>query len=160
MKADEVIKKIDFGLILYFLGIFIITGCLDYVGIVDSIGFALKGITGGSPAVTSQVTLWIAAILSSSIDNLPIISAILPMMPILTFGFSTFNHKISYLALGTGSNLGDNLTPMGDNILVMDVAGQHGITLKFKDFFKIGFFTTIIQILCTSMYLGILGALG
>ncbi|NVM01251.1 MAG: hypothetical protein HWN67_02870 [Candidatus Helarchaeota archaeon] len=160
LKVEELIKNIDFGLILYLLGVFIITGCLEYVGIVDSIGFALRGITGGSPGGTTQVVLWTSAILSSSIDNLPIISALLPMMVILTFGFSTFNYKTSYFALSMGSNLGDNLTPMGDNILVMDLCEQNGITLKFKDFFKIGFISTIIQLVCTSLFLGILVAIG
>ncbi|MFX1451528.1 MAG: SLC13 family permease, partial [Promethearchaeota archaeon] len=160
LKVEELIKNIDFGLLLYLLGIFIITGCLEYVGVVDSIGFALKNITGGSPAGTTQVVLWSSAILSSSIDNLPIISAILPMMPILTFGFSPFSHKMSYFALGMGSNLGDNLTPMGDNILVMNLAKEHGATLKFKEFFKLGFITTIIQLACTSLFLGVFTLIG
>ncbi len=158
LKVEELIKKIDFGLILYLLAVFIITGCLSYVGIVDSIGYALRGITGGNSIITTQVVLWVSAILSSSIDNLPIISAILPLMPILTFGFTNHQYKLSYFALGVGSNLGDNLTPMGDNILVMNLSEQHGAKLNFKDFFKIGFLTTVIQLLISNIILGIQAA--
>ncbi len=156
INASDAIKTIDFELILYLLGIFIITGCMDYVGIIDSIGFALKHITGGSPQITAQVSLWIPAFLSSSIDNIPITSALIPIMPILTFNFNTYQSQVSYFALGFGTNLGDNLTPMGDNILVMNLTKQHGIELKFKQFFKIGFLSTIIQLSVTSFYLAIL----
>ncbi|MHA1298531.1 MAG: SLC13 family permease [Candidatus Helarchaeota archaeon] len=155
LKTEEALKKINFELILYLLGIFIITGCLEYVGIIDSIGFALKDIAGGSPFGTTQILLWISAFLSSAIDNIPITSALIPLMPILTFGFNQSQTQISYFALGLGANLGDNLTPMGDNILVMNLADQNKIKLSFKEFFQLGFFTTIIQLACASLYLGI-----
>ncbi|MHA1377507.1 MAG: SLC13 family permease [Candidatus Helarchaeota archaeon] len=153
LKTEDVINRINFELILYLLGIFVITGCLTYVGIISSIGFALKSITGGNPMVTTQVILWISAFLSSSIDNIPITTALIPILPILTFGFSIPQTQISYFSLGLGANLGDNLTPMGDNILVMNLAADNKIKIKFKDFFKIGFFSTIIQLLCASFYL-------
>ncbi|MHA1385354.1 MAG: SLC13 family permease [Candidatus Helarchaeota archaeon] len=153
LKAKQVIEHVDFELILYLLGIFIITGCMEYVGVMEAVGFALKNITGGNPLITSQTILWLSALLSSGIDNIPVTTTLLPIMPILTLGFNSLNTQLSYFALGLGCNLGESLAPIGGNLIVINLAKQNGVNIQFKNFLRIGVITALIQITLTSLYL-------
>ncbi len=155
LKFKNVVSKIDFELILYLLGIFILTGCMEYVGIMTSIGSALKDLTGGNPIITVQVILWLSSFLSSGIDNIPITTALLPTMPVLTLGFNTMESQMSYFALGLGCNLGESLAPIGGNLLVINLAKENDVQIKFRDFLKIGLISALIQISFVSLYLGI-----
>ncbi|MHA1378261.1 MAG: SLC13 family permease [Candidatus Helarchaeota archaeon] len=155
LDFKKIVSQIDFELMLYLIGIFILTGCLEYVGVMSSIGFALKDITGGNPFITVQIILWLSSFLSSGVDNIPITTALLPTMPILTLGFNTTETQMSYFALGLGCNLGESLAPIGGNLLVINIAEQNDTQIKFKEFLKIGLISALIQISLVSLYLGI-----
>jgi len=57
-----------------------------------------------------------------------------------------------FYALSFGANWGDNLTPLGDNILVLNIAEQNNRPIKIKTFWKIGFSTTILQLFLVTVY--------
>jgi hypothetical protein len=60
-------------------------------------------------------------------------------------------NKVFY-SLTFGANWGDNLTPLGDNILVVNIAEQNKRPISFKSFFKLGFVTTNYQLVLISLY--------
>ncbi|MHA1784851.1 MAG: SLC13 family permease [Candidatus Helarchaeota archaeon] len=156
LEVNEIIEKIDFELLLYLLGIFVITGSLEYVGIIDHVGIALSYITGGDTFITLLLILWISAFLSSAIDNIPITKILIPIIGIMNSRMTSEHAKMAYYSLAFGANLGDNLTPMGDNILVMNIAEKNERPIKASTFFKLGFITTLIQLLAVSIYLALL----
>lgn len=156
LKADEIIKNIDFEFILYLLGVFIITGCLLYVGVIDSIGYALKSVSGGSLMGSLQIFLWSSALISGPIDNVPITIALLPIVPILTFGLNSATAQIFYVTLCIGVNLGDNFMPLGDNMLVMKISETNSSPIRYMEFQKLGLIITTIQIAITSLYAAIM----
>ncbi|MCG3222368.1 MAG: hypothetical protein H7641_13395 [Candidatus Heimdallarchaeota archaeon] len=71
------------------------------------------------------------------------------MIPII--GVMSPSHDYFY-ALSFGANWGDNLTPLGDNILVLNIAEQNNRPIKIKTFWKIGFSTTIVQLFLVTIY--------
>lgn len=62
------------------------------------------------------------------------------------------NEKQLYYSLAIGANWGDNLTPLGDNILVLNLAEKNKRTISFKQFFKLGFITTFYQLCVVSVF--------
>ncbi len=155
LNVKNIFEKVDFELILFLLGMFILTGCMEHVGVMNSFGFALKSITGGDSFITIQLILWVSSFLSSGIDNIPITTALLPIIPLLTFGFTISKTQLTYFALGLGCNLGESLAPIGGNLLVIKLAEENNIKIKLKSFLKIGLITAMIQLAITSFYLGI-----
>lgn len=155
VEEERIIKKLDYELILYLLGIFVIAGGLELTGVIGEIGKALKATGGGIPILAQIVALmWVAAFLSSIIDNIPITKVMIPLVGdfIPDEGISQQTRNSYYYALSFGSNWGDNLTPLGDNILVMNLAKEGKRPIKMFDFWRLGFATTIFQLILGSFY--------
>ncbi len=151
LEPKEIIAKIDFELILYLLGIFVITGALEITGVTNMMGLYLFNLGGGDILTQSLLILWISAFLSSSIDNIPITKVLIPVISSMPKESSSANKNLSYYSLAIGANWGDNLTPLGDNILVVNIAEKNKRPLSYKSFFKLGFITTIYQLTIVSI---------
>ena len=101
--------------------------------------------------------MWIAAILSSLIDNIPITKILIPIVN--DFIPASSSPQLSnkyYYGLSIGANWGDNLTPLGDNILIVNLAEQNKRPIRILDFWRLGFFTTIYQLLLATLYFTLL----
>ncbi len=152
LNPKDIITKIDFELILYLIGIFIISGALEYTGLLYSIGEGISYIAGGSPLNQILIIIWFSAYLSSNIDNIPITKILIPAIGRMPLIPSIENVNQPFFSLALGANWGDNLTPMGDNILVANIAEKNKRPISMKQFFKLGFFTTNYQLLIVSLY--------
>jgi len=152
IDPKQIISKIDFELILYLLGIFIIAGGLEVLGIVQFLGEIMSNISGGDIFIQLIIILWFSSFLSSCIDNIPITKVLVPVIGTITQVYPSAFKNQFYYSLAIGANWGDNLTPLGDNILVIQIAEQNKRPISFKQFFKIGFITTLYQLIIISIY--------
>jgi len=152
LDGRDIIKKVDLELLLYLLGVFVITGAMELLNVIDLVGTGIIAITGSNAFLTVIVILWISAFLSSSIDNIPITKVLIPVVDIVSVGFTPTDLKTAYYSLAFGANLGDNLTPMGDNVLVMSISEQHDRPITFAQFLRLGFVATIIQLIAITLY--------
>ncbi|MHA2295266.1 MAG: SLC13 family permease [Candidatus Hodarchaeales archaeon] len=148
--AKEIMKKFDYELLLYLLGIFVIAGGLEVTGVIEQLGGIMQSIGGSDPLIMIVLILWVAAILSSLIDNIPITKVLIPVISSLEI--TTLPSSTIYYGLSLGANWGDNLTPLGDNILVMNLAAQHKRPITMKTFWKLGISTTIVQLMLATLY--------
>lgn len=151
LDAREIIKKFDFELIFYLLGIFVIVGGLEVVGVLSFIESLLKNIGAGDDFIQLILILWIAALTSALIDNVPITKAFIPIVS----GISSNNPSLAkgyFYSLAIGANWGDNLTPLGDNILVLNIARENNRPINILTFWKLGFVATIYQLLFATLY--------
>ncbi len=146
IKPKEIIKNFDLELILYLLGIFVLAGAMETVGIIDLLGNLLGGISSINPTFQIIILVWLSAFLSSLIDNIPITKVMIPLVQAMNTNASVF------YGLSVGANWGDNLTPLGDNILVLNIAEQHNRPIKMKTFWKLGFTTTLLQLYLGTAY--------
>jgi Na+/H+ antiporter NhaD/arsenite permease-like protein len=152
LEPKEIISKIDFELIFYLLGIFIIVGGLEVTGATEFLGIFILHIGGNNLFFQLLLVLWFSAYLSSCIDNIPITKVLIPVADTMTETASLINRNQIFYSLAFGANWGDNLTPLGDNILVVNIAEQNKRPITFKSFFKLGFITTNYQMFIISIY--------
>ncbi|MFX1592813.1 MAG: SLC13 family permease [Promethearchaeota archaeon] len=152
LEPKEIINKIDFELIFYLLGIFIIAGGLEITGATEFLGILILNLGGNNLFLQLLLILWFSAYLSSCIDNIPITKVLIPVTDSMTETASLINRKQIFYSLAFGANWGDNLTPLGDNILVVNIAEQNKRPITFKSFFKLGFITTNYQLIIISIY--------
>ncbi|MHA1266830.1 MAG: SLC13 family permease [Candidatus Helarchaeota archaeon] len=152
MNGREIIERIDWELLLYLIGIFVITGALEYVGFLNLIGDGIIAFIGNNPISATILILWVSGLFSSFIDNISITKVLMPVANVISSGFSVSQTKMIYYGLVYGVNLGDNLSPLGDNILVINLAEQHERPIRFSQLFKIGFIATILQLIAITLY--------
>ena len=150
-NAEEILKEIDFKLILYLLGVFTITGGLDYVGFIDLIGNNLTELGITDIGLAFMALLWISAIASAFIDNIPITQLLLSLINILMGAKGTPIAKFGSLGLAVGVIWGDNFTPSGDSILALNVAKQNKVEIAPKEFWKVGFSLAVFQFTLISL---------
>jgi Na+/H+ antiporter NhaD/arsenite permease-like protein len=147
LNGKEIIKKIDLELLLYLLGIFLITGAIEHVGVIQAIGEGFKDLMGENSLIQVLSILWLSAFLSSTIDDIPVVKVLIPIVNITSPGYNA-----AYFSLAFGTALGDNLTPLGDTIMIRNIAEQHGRPFTNAAFFKIGFKVALIHLTAVSIY--------
>jgi Na+/H+ antiporter NhaD/arsenite permease-like protein len=152
IDPKDIIYKIDFELLFYLLGIFILVGGLEITGVTGIIGNILLQLGGSNLFFQLMLILWFSAYLSSCIDNIPITKVLIPVADKMTESALLVDRKQIFYSMAFGSNWGDNLTPLGDNILVVNIAEQNKRPISFKSFFKLGFVTTNYQLIILSIY--------
>lgn len=154
--VDRIISEIDMGLLLYLMGIFVIAGSIEYTNILQNLGGLLGRLSGDNILIAILAILWISGILSATIDNIPITKVLIPAISSITIGYPENYRKLAYYSLAIGANWGDNFTPMGDNILVMNIASKNKRPIRIKEFWRIGFITTFYQLCMITIFYGFL----
>ncbi len=128
-KAGEVVHRIDYATIVFFAGLFIIVGAMERVGLLAAVANLVKDLSGGSFLAALTIILWVSALGSSIVDNVPFAAAMAPILGHLGSlpGFATAPLVWS-AALGT--DIGGNGTPIGASANVVAVSAYERLTKK------------------------------
>jgi len=153
-NTRQILKEIDYSLLLYLLGVFIVTGALQDAGLIDLIGTGMASIGGGSIGMAFLLLFWIGAIASAFIDNIPITQIMIPLINVMFGAPGTPKAKLGGTGLALGTIWGDNLTPFGDTVLPLAIARNNKVEIQPKDFARVGIGLTIM--LYTVISIGVL----
>lgn len=150
---EDIILSIEWPTILFFIGLFIVVGGLKKVGVITMLANGLISVTGGNVMVTMLVILWVSAIVSSFLDNIPFVATLIPM--ILTMQSKGIDTAPIWWALSLGACLGGNGTLIGAsaNVVLSGISKNHGYPISFGEYFKIGFPMMIISVAVCTIYL-------
>lgn len=151
--VDEILSSIEWSTIAFFGGLFIVVGGLVEVGIINFIAEYLINATKGHLIITMLVILWLSAIISSFLDNIPFVATLIPL--ILTMQSQGVDVTPIWWATSLGACLGGNGTLIGAsaNIVLSNIGQKNGYSITFKEYFKIGFPLMILSIIISTIYL-------
>ncbi len=152
----EVLRDIEWVTLFFFIGLFMVVGGLEQVGLLEDIGQWATEVTGGSTAAGVMMILWMSALLSGFVDNIPYTATILPIVEELTASAEAgAAPNIYWWSLAIGADMGGNLTVIAAsaNVLVANLAARSGHTISFGEFFRYGSVTTLGTMLIASAYL-------
>jgi len=159
---EKIAKEIEWSDILFFIGIFIIVGGVEYTGILEAIGHILAEVSGGNPMVPLLIIIWFTGIASGFLDEVTIALTFLPIINelVYTAGFLEHYH-IFIIALILSTNLGGCMTPIGTpaNLMILSIAEKEGKSISFKTFLKYGSLVVFINLIIASAYITFLLAL-
>ena len=159
--VEKILQEVDWATLIFFAGLFIIVGILQEVGLIALLAKILIGITGGEPWLTFHTVIWISAITSGFIENIPFTTTMVPIIEILNSSTSINSHfgslNISPLwwALGLGAGLGGNGTWIGSSagVVAVGISLKYGHKISFIRWFKIGFPFMILTVAIGSVIL-------
>jgi Na+/H+ antiporter NhaD/arsenite permease-like protein len=121
------------------------------MGIIKVIANSLGSITTDDLLLTFIITLWLSAIISGFIDNITVAKILIPTVNLITLGYNSEDRIFIYSGMCYGLIWGDNLTPFGDTIILMNVAEQNKTHIKPLDFIKVSLPVTIFQLCVVSI---------
>lgn len=151
--TDEIISSVEWSTIVFFASLFVVVGGLSEAGVIHALAQILINITKNNMTLTIILILWISALISSFLDNIPFVATLIPL--ILTMQAEGVDVTALWWATSLGACLGGNGTLIGAsaNVVLASVGDKHGYPISFKNYFKIGFPIMILTILISTVYL-------
>jgi Na+/H+ antiporter NhaD/arsenite permease-like protein len=154
VKPEKVLKEVEWPVIFFFVGLFVLVGTLEELGVIKLIAIEAVKLTQGNLVLTGLLILWMSAIASAFIDNIPFVATMIPL--IQNMGqIGGMDIGPLWWALSLGACLGGNGTLVGAsaNVVVAGLAEEHGHHISFKMFFKVGFPIMLVSIIISTVYL-------
>ena len=155
-KIAKVLSKIEWPAIFFFGGLFILVGALVETGVIRMLAAEAIKATGGNIEATAILILWMSAIASAFIDNIPFVATLIPLIQDMgQMGLTNLDPMWWSLALG--ACLGGNGTLIGAsaNVVVASMSAQRGRPISFLGFMKIAFPVMIFTVLISNIYVWI-----
>ena len=151
--AEEIILGVEWSTILFFIGLFVVVGGLQKSGVISSMAEVMISFVGDNQALGIIIILWVSAIISSFLDNIPFVATLIPL--ILTMESSGVDVAPLWWALSLGACLGGNGTLIGAsaNVVLAGVSAKNGYPITFMQYTKVGFPLMLISILISTVYL-------
>ena len=149
----KVLSKVEWLAIFFFAGLFVLVGALVETGVIKMLAAEAIQITNGSVNATAMLILWMSAIASAFIDNIPFVATLIPLIKDMgQMGLTNLDPMWWSLALG--ACLGGNGTLIGAsaNVVVASMAAQRGKQISFLGFMKVAFPVMILTIIISSAY--------
>ncbi|MBP2640928.1 MAG: ybiR [Firmicutes bacterium] len=153
-EPEEILLNIEWPTIFFFAGLFILVGGLKSTGVISHLAQLGLDFTKGQIMETSFLILWLSAIASAFIDNIPFVATMIPMLQEMG-RISGLNLEPAWWSLALGACLGGNGTIIGAsaNVIVIGIAEKNGILITFRKFFMIAFPFMLLSILISHIYI-------
>ncbi len=146
-NALSLIKRVDYKTLLFFIGLFVVVGGLEQTGILNVIASFIGTISGGNIMLMIAIIIWISAVASAFIDNIPFAATMIPVIKSLA---ATQGVDLSILAwtLAIGTDIGGSATPIGAsaNVVGIATAAKEGYIIKWGKYCKVMAPATIIVV--------------
>ena len=155
-RLIETFNEVEWITIFFFVGLFIVVAGVEHAGLLKRLADWLVSITQGDLQVMGLSILWVSAILSAIIDNIPFVAT---MIPVIKNMAPTFGGEQALLplwwALSLGACLGGNGTLIGAsaNLTVAGIGERAGVPFRFVEFAKVAFPLMLISIAISHVYL-------
>ena len=145
--AVVLLKKVDYKTLLFFVGLFMVVGGLEQTGILELIAGFIGDVSGGNIYVMIAIIIWISAVASAFVDNIPFAATMIPVVKSLA---ATTGADLSVLAwaLSMGTDIGGSATPIGAsaNVVGTSVAAKNGYPIGWGKYCKTAAPATIIVV--------------
>lgn len=153
-SVAKILSRLEWLAIFFFVGLFVLVGGLMETGVIKAMAVEAFNITNGDVTTTTMLILWLSAIASAFIDNIPFVATLIPMIKEMG-AMGMTNLEPLWWALSLGACLGGNGTLIGAsaNVVVAGMASQHGHKISFISYMKIAFPLMILSIIISSAYI-------
>ncbi len=163
-EIEHYLDEVEWTTLLFFAGLFILIGGLSAMGLIDALAEWTSSMIAKAPEdhrlfVALMLLLWVSAIASAFIDNIPFTATMVPVMLEIAQDVD-LDLPLGPLAwaLALGACLGGNGTLIGAsaNVATAGIASGAGHNITFMRFFKTGFPIMIVSVILASVYLYIM----
>ncbi len=153
-KAVEIVKRVDYRTILFFVGLFIVVGGLEHTGVLNLIAAFIAKVSGGNAYAAIAIVLIVSAVASAFVDNIPFAATMIPIIRTLS---ETQGIALPTLAwtLAIGTDIGGSATPIGAsaNVVGVSIAAKEGHPISWKKYCTLLAPAAIIVIVISLVYI-------
>lgn len=152
-SVEDAIHHVEWPTLLFFIGLFVVVGALETTGVITMLANLIIEATAGKLILTMIVILWVSALLSAVLDNIPFVATMIPL--VLTMEANGIDVTPLWWAISLGACLGGNGTLIGAsaNVVLSGISNRQGYPITFIDFLKIGMPMMLLSVIIASGYL-------
>ncbi|MDN4068069.1 ArsB/NhaD family transporter [Paenibacillus vini] len=151
---ERAFRTVEWPTIFFFVGLFVLVGGLIETGTIKQLAERAIDLTGGDPLFTSMLILWLSAIASAFLDNIPFVATMIPMIQDMgSMGIN--NLEPLWWSLALGACLGGNGSLIGAsaNLIAAGMSAKEGEPISFMKFIKYGFPLMLLSVAIASVYI-------
>jgi len=155
-KVQEALAEVEWSALLFFAGLFVIVAGVEHAGLLNILGGMLMEFTGGDAMTTAFATLWLSAIVSAAVDNIPFVATMIPLVESMEAGLGgKAALEPVWWSLALGACLGGNGSLVGAaaNVMVAGLSERAGHPISFAKFLKLGLPLMLFTIVIANAYL-------
>ncbi len=167
---EEPLEEVEWTTLLFFAGLFVLVHSLQYMGVINWIGEyveqAIVWFPQGDDGIirltaAMLILLWVSAIASAFIDNIPYTATMIPIVLQISYGANVELGPLIW-ALAFGACLGGNGTLIGAsaNVVMAGMSEEAGYPVSFNEFFRAGFPMMLLTTAIISLYMVLVYAVG
>lgn len=144
-----ILKKVDYKTLLFFVGLFVVVGGLEQTGVLEMIASFIEKVCGGNVFAMVLIIMWISAIASAFVDNIPFAATMVPVIKSLAATTVGAQLPVLAYALSVGTDIGGSATPIGAsaNVVGTSVISKAGHPVGWGKYCKTAIPATAIVLI-------------
>lgn len=153
-NAWVLLKKVDYKTLVFFIGLFMVVGGLEETGILEYIADFIGNISGGNAYIMIAIILWISAVASAFVDNIPFAATMVPVIQSLAASTGVPINTLAW-TLSIGTDIGGSATPIGAsaNVVGTSVAAKNGYPVSWGRYCAKLAPATVIVLIISTVYI-------
>jgi Na+/H+ antiporter NhaD/arsenite permease-like protein len=147
--------EVEWVTIFFFVGLFVLVAGIEKAGALEIMAHHIVAWTDGDFAATAVLILWVSAIVSAIVDNIPFVATMIPVIQNMAGVFGPERLEVLWWALAMGACLGGNGSLVGAsaNLVVAGFAERAGQPIRFLPFMLMAFPLMLLSIAVAHLYL-------
>jgi Na+/H+ antiporter NhaD/arsenite permease-like protein len=147
--------EVEWVTIFFFVGLFVLVAGIEKAGALEILAHHIVTWTDGDFAATAILILWVSAIVSAIVDNIPFVATMIPVIQNMGEVFGPERLEILWWSLALGACLGGNGSLVGAsaNLVVAGFAERAGQPIRFLPFMLMAFPLMLLSIAVAHLYL-------
>lgn len=155
-QLHEAFMEVEWGALFFFMGLFVIVKGVEHAGLLTMLGGMLIDFTGGDAARTALATLWLSAVVSAVVDNIPFVATMIPLIDSMKTGIGGGAAlEPVWWSLALGACLGGNGSLIGAaaNVMVSGLGERAGCPISFVAYLRVGLPLMVLTVAIASGYI-------
>ena len=154
IDLEQALSRIEWPTLFFFVALFVMVGALEETGAIGEVADAVKGLTGGDRTAELLGIVWIGALGSAVVDNIPFTTAMIPVVEELQRAGGAESDDAYWWALSLGACFGGNATIIAAaaNVAAAGLSERAGRPIGFVAFMKVGVPVTVVSIMLATGY--------
>ena len=152
-RSEEILLKVDYGVLLFFMGLFVVVGGLEHTGVINTIAGSITNIFKDNHMGFLSTLVWGSGVASGIVDNVPFSLSMAYILENIVKFAGVPALAIMVWATSLGADIGGNFSPIGAsaNVVAYTTMEKRGQSIGWKRWLKLSVPATLIALAITNI---------
>ncbi|TDC81594.1 ArsB/NhaD family transporter [Actinomadura sp. 7K507] len=157
VEVSDVLKEVEWGVLVFFMGLFVMVSGLGHTGVIESIGTWAADTIGDNYFAAATALVFGSAVLGAFFDNIPYTATMAPIVEGMAAGADPHTADALWWSFALGADFGGNGTAVAAsaNVVAIGIAARTGHPISFWQFTRYGIGITIVSTIMAWVYVAL-----